>query len=108
MLYAVIAFFVVCAAVMCLAAVSALRRAQRVAEKRIILIIPVGEDMTCAEGMLRDVLAVTALSGFDYSVMLCCTDSTGEVREICRRFSSDHGIFELCSFDTAEKLLHFP
>lgn len=107
MYYAVIAFFAVSAAVMCLAAVSALRRAQRGAEKRIILIIPIGDDMTCAEGMLRDVLAVTASSGFDYRVMLCCTDSTGEVPEICRRFSSDHSIFELCSPDTAEKLLHF-
>ncbi len=94
MIYAVIAFFALSAAIMCFFAVSALRSGEGKGSRGII-IVPVTSDMTDIEGVLRDILAVTDGSRFDYRVMLCCFNPDGETMEICRRFSAEHNAFEI-------------
>lgn len=86
---------------------SAMRRAYERSFRRQLILIPVTENMRDIEGVLRETLRMVESSYLDCRVVLCDMGADYETMEICRRFSEENEIFELCPLECAEKLMQF-
>lgn len=86
---------------------SAMRRAYERSFRRQIILIPVTENMHDIEDILRETLHMVENSYISCRVVLCDMGADDETMSICRRFSEDNEIFEICSGECAEKLLEF-
>lgn len=99
------AVFTAMAAAECFLDFRAMRRTYRSDNGRMYLLIPLTPDMTDTENILREALDMAHRSLSPCHVLLCDMDAGEETLEICRRFSKECRLFEICSGDRAKQLL---
>ena len=76
-------------------------------EYRQIILIPIRNTTHDTEMVLREAMKMMNASGAGCRAVICDLGADEEALEICRRFSADNSMFEICSQEDVQKLLHF-
>ncbi len=100
-------FFSACAIVEGFFSYSAMRRAYERSFRRQLIFIPVTENMTDIEAVMRETLRMVQSSWMDCRIIICDMGADEETMQICRRFSAENEIFEICSGEEAASVLRF-
>lgn len=91
----IVAVFAAAALIECLFGFASIRAALTRGEERTVILIPINEKTCDVEFILRQAADMMDRSDISCRCVICNMGADEETLEICRRFISEHGGFEM-------------